>query len=124
MKIACDPSDVANNHYKIILLLNKPTESHTEEEVTIESACPSTLEQATSLDNADGVIDLADDSEMTTSHQSDSLQNNTSSNELQFPTHLLSQPQNVLMTCHIILTDANYTKLNVPHKTGLRKTRI
>ena len=34
------------------------------------------------------MIDLTDDSEMTTSEQMDSLQNNTSNNELQFPIHL------------------------------------
>ena len=34
------------------------------------------------------MIDLTDDSKMTTSEQSDSLQNNTSDNELQFPMHL------------------------------------
>ena len=79
---------MANNHYKAILLLNKPTESHTEEEITIESPCPSSLEQPISLDDPDDVIDLTDDSMMTASQQLDSLQNNTSSNELQFPTHL------------------------------------
>ena len=73
---------MANNHYEPILLLNKPTEKHTEEEVTIESPCPSTLEQPINLDDADDVIDLADDSEMTTSQQLDSLQNSTRNNEL------------------------------------------
>ena len=34
------------------------------------------------------IHDLTDDSNMTTSQQLDSLQNNTSNNELQFPTHL------------------------------------
>ena len=34
------------------------------------------------------VIDLIDDSEMTTFHQPDSVQYSTSNNELQFPTHL------------------------------------
>ena len=34
------------------------------------------------------MIDLTDDSEVTTYEQSDSLQNNTSDNELQFPMHL------------------------------------
>ena len=88
MKFTCGPSNVANNHYEAILLLNKPTESHTEEQVTLESPCPSTLEQPISLHDADDMIDLTDDSEMTTSQQSYSLQNNTSNNELQFPTHL------------------------------------
>ena len=78
---------MANNHYETILLLNKPTESHTEEEVTIESPHPSTFEQAASLHDAEDVIDLTDDSEVTT-QQSDSFQNNTSFNELQSPTHL------------------------------------
>ena len=64
-KFTCDPSDVANNHYEAILLLNKPTESHTEEEVTIGSPCLSTFEQATSLDDADDVTDLTDDYDMT-----------------------------------------------------------
>ena len=88
MKFACDPSNVDNNHYEAILLFNKPTENHTEEEVTIESPCSSTLKQPISLDDTDDVIDLTHDSEMTTSQQSDSLQNNTSNNELQFATHL------------------------------------
>ena len=34
------------------------------------------------------MIDLTDDSEMTTSEQPESLQNNTSDNELQFPMYL------------------------------------
>ena len=70
------------------MLLNKPIESHTKEELTIESSHPWMLEQATSLDDAGDMIDLIDDSEMTTSQQSDSLQNNTSKNELQFYTCL------------------------------------
>ena len=37
---------------------------------------------------ADDEIDLTDDSEMTISQELESLQNNTSNNELQFPTHL------------------------------------
>ena len=56
LKFTCDPSNVANKHYEAILLLNKPTESHTEEEVTIESPCPRTFEQATSLYDADDVM--------------------------------------------------------------------
>ena len=88
LKFTCDPSNVANNRYEAILLLVKPTENHTEEEVTIASPCPSTFEQARSLHDADDVIDLRDDSEMTTTQQLDSLQNKTSNNELQFPTHL------------------------------------
>ena len=88
LKFTCDPSNVANNHYEAILLLDEPTLRHTDEEVTIESPCPSTPEQPICLDDADDVIALTDDSEMTTSEQSDSLQNNTSDNELQFPMHL------------------------------------
>ena len=82
LKFTCDASNVAKNHYETILLLDKPTESHTEEEVTIESPHPSTFEWARSLHDADDVIDLTDDSEMTSSQESDSLQNNTISNEL------------------------------------------
>ena len=85
LKFTCDPSNVANNHYKAIFLLDAPMQRHTDEEVTIEIPCPSTLKQPISLDD---VIDLKDDSKMTTSEQSDSLQNNTSNNELQFPMHL------------------------------------
>ena len=88
LKFTCDPSNVANNHYEAILLLDEPMQRHTEEEVTIESPCPSSLEQPIYLDDADDVIDHTDDSEMTTSEQSDSLQNNTSGNVLQFPMHL------------------------------------
>ena len=78
---------MAHNHYEAILLLEEPTQRHTDEGVTVESQCPS-LEQPVSLDDADDLIDLTDDSEITTSEQSDLLQNNTSDNELQFPTHL------------------------------------
>ena len=35
------------------LLLNKPTEKNTDEEVTIENPHPNTLEQPISLDDAD-----------------------------------------------------------------------
>ena len=61
---------------------------HTEEEVTIENPYPSIFKQPISLDDADDVIDLTDDSEMTASQQPDSLKYNTSNNELQFHTHL------------------------------------
>ena len=88
LKFTCDPSNVANNHYEAILPLDEPTECCTEEEVTTESPHPSTFEQASSLDDADDLIDLTDDSEMTISQQSESLQNNTSNNELQIPMHL------------------------------------
>ena len=77
---------MASNHYDSILLLEEPTPRHTHEEVTIESPCPSTIEQPICLDDAD-VIDLTDDPEMTTSEQQESAHNNTS-NELQFPVHL------------------------------------
>ena len=87
LKFTHDPSNVASNQYDSLLLLEEPTPSHTDEEVTIESPCPSTIEQPICLDDA-GVIDLTDDSEVTTYEQSDSLQNNTSDNELQFPMHL------------------------------------
>ena len=39
-------------------------------------------------------------------------------------TYLLTQQQNMLMTCHMISMDLNYTKLNVPQKNGFRKARI
>ena len=87
-KFTCDPCNVANNHYEAILLLNKPTERNIEEEVTIESPCPNTSEQPISLDDADDVIYLTEDSEMVIFQQSDSVQYNTSNNELQFPIHL------------------------------------
>ena len=64
-KFTCDPSNVADNHYEAILLLNKPTERNTEEVVMIESPCPSTFEQPISLDDAHDVTDLTDDSELT-----------------------------------------------------------
>ena len=44
LKFTHDPSNVANNHYEAILLLDKPTQRHTDEKVTIESPHPSTLE--------------------------------------------------------------------------------
>ena len=122
LKFTCDPIDVDNNHYKAILLHNKPTESHTEEEVTIESPCPSTLEQETNLDDADDVIDLTDDSDMTTSQQSDSLQNNLSNNELQFPTHLF------INTAAEFLTQMTSSSCKGPHsltcKRANRATQI
>ena len=67
MKFTHDPSNVASNHYDSILLLDEPTLRHTDEEVTIESPCPSTIEQPICLDEMQDVIDLTDDSEMTTS---------------------------------------------------------
>ena len=90
LKFTCDPSNVAHNCYEAILLLDEPTQRHTEEKLTIESAHPSRphLEQARSWDDAYDVIDLTDDSKITTSEQLDSLQNNKSDKELQFPMHL------------------------------------
>ena len=46
LKFTCDPSNVANNPYEAILLLDEPTQWYTEEEVTIESPHPSTFQQA------------------------------------------------------------------------------
>ena len=66
LKFTHDPSNVSSNYYDSILLLEEPTLRHTDEEVTIESPCPSTIEQPICLDDWD-VIDLTDDSEMTTS---------------------------------------------------------
>ena len=86
LKFTCDPSNVDDNHYETILLLNKPTERNTEV-MTIESPCPRNFEQSISLDDTH-VIDPTDDSEMTTFLQPDSLQYKTSSNKLQFPNHL------------------------------------
>ena len=77
LKFTCEHSNVANNHYDAILFMDEPTPRYTDEEVTIESPCPSTLKQPICLDDADNVIDLTDDSEMTTSEQLESLQNNT-----------------------------------------------
>ena len=88
LKFTHDFHNVANNHYEAILLLNKPTERNTEQEVSIESPCPSTFEQPISLYDAHNVIDLRDDSEMTTIQLPDSVQNNTSNNKLHFLTHL------------------------------------
>ena len=45
LKFTHDNSNVANNHYDSILLLEEPTSRHTDEEVTIESPCPSAIEQ-------------------------------------------------------------------------------
>ena len=77
---------MARNCYNSILLLEEPTPSHTDEQVTIESPCPSTIGQPTCLDDAD-VIDLTEDSDITTSKHPESPHNNTG-DELQFPMHL------------------------------------
>ena len=87
LKFTYDPSNMANNHYEAILLLNKHMGRNTEEKVTIESPCPSTFEQPITLDDADDMTDLTDDSEMTTVQLPDSVQYNPSDNESQFPTH-------------------------------------
>ena len=81
LKFTHENSNVANNHYDAILLLEEPTLRYTDEEVTIESPHPSAIEQPICLDDAD-VIDLTDDSE-----QPESPHSNTS-DELQFPMHL------------------------------------
>ena len=86
LKFTHDNSNVVNNHYDAIPLLEECTLRHTDEEVTIESPCPSTIEQPICLDDAD-VIDLTDDSEMTISKQPESPHHNIS-DELQFPMHL------------------------------------
>ena len=86
LKFTHDHTNVANNHYDAILLLEEPIPRHTDEEVTVESPCPSAIEGPICLDDTD-VTDLTDDSEMTTSEQPESPHSNTS-DELQFPMHL------------------------------------
>ena len=86
LKFTHDHSNMAKNHYDSILLLEEPTPSHTDEQVTIESPCPSTIGQPICLDDAD-VIDLTEDSEISTSEYPETPHNNTS-DELQFPMHL------------------------------------
>ena len=86
LKYTHDNSNVAKNHYDSILLLEEPTLSHTDEQVTIESACPSTIGQPTCVDDAD-VIDLTEDCDITTSEHPETPHNNTG-DELQFPVHL------------------------------------
>ena len=49
---------MANNHYETILLIDEPTLRHTGEEVTIESPCPSSLEQPICLDDCQSPKDL------------------------------------------------------------------
>ena len=79
-------SNMAENHYDSILLLDEPTPSHIDEQVTRESPCPSTIRQPTYLDDAD-VIDLIEDSDITTSEHP-KTPHNGASDELQFPMHL------------------------------------
>ena len=59
LKVTHDSSNMAKNHYDSILLLEEPTPSHTDEQVTIEGPCPSTIGQPTCMDDAD-VIDLTE----------------------------------------------------------------
>ena len=84
LKFTHDSSNVAKNHYDSILLI--PTLSHTDEQVTKESPCPSTIGQPTCVDNAD-VIDLTEDCDITTSEHPKTPHNNTG-DKLQFPIHL------------------------------------
>ena len=63
------PHNLAHNHYEAVLLFEKPAGRCREDEITIESPCSRTLEQSISQDDADEVIDLTDDSEMTAIHQ-------------------------------------------------------
>ena len=86
LKFTHDNSNVAKNHYDPILQLEEPTPSHTDEQVTIGSPCPSTIGQPTCLDNAD-VIDLTEDCDITTSEHPKTPHNNTG-DKLQFPMHL------------------------------------
>ena len=86
LKFTHDHSNMAKNHYDSILLLEEPTPSHTDEQVTIESPCPSTIGQPTCLHDAD-VIALTEGSTITTSEHPETPHNNTS-DELQFPMHL------------------------------------
>ena len=89
LKFTHDPSNLASNHYDSILLLEEPTLRNTNEEVTVESPCPRTIEQPICLDDVD-VIDLTDDSEITTSKQPEVVM---SCNSL--CTYLLTQKLNV-----------------------------
>ena len=82
---------MAKNHYDCILLLDEPTMSHTDEQVTIESPSLITTGQVTCVDNAD-VIDLTEDSDITTSKHLETPHNNTG-DELQFPMHLFCKTE-------------------------------
>ena len=77
LKFTHDHSNMAKSHYDSILLLGEPTLSQTDEQVTIDSPCPSTIGQPICLDDAD-VIDLTEDSEITTSEHPETPHNNTS----------------------------------------------
>ena len=86
LKYTHDNCNIAKNHYDAMLLLEEHTPSHTDEQVTIESPCPSTIGQPTFIDDAD-VIDLTEDCDITTSAHSEQTNNNIGE-ELQFPMHL------------------------------------
>ena len=94
LKFTHDHTNVANNYYDAILLLDKPTLQHTDEEVTIESPCSSDIERPICLIDAD-VINLTDDFEMTTSEQPESPHSNTSDELQSLCTYLLTQKLNV-----------------------------
>ena len=66
LKFTHDNSNVAMNHYDCILLLEEPIPCHSDEQVTIESPPPTTMGQATCMDDAD-VVDLMEDCDSTTS---------------------------------------------------------
>ena len=80
MKFTQNLCNLANNHYEVLLFLHKPVEGHRKDEATIENPHLSTLEQPISQADADDVVDLTDDSEMTAVHQLESVQYNTSNN--------------------------------------------
>ena len=89
LKFKQDPHKAANNHYEAMLLLHTPAERHREDKVTIMTPpCLSTIKQPINLHNVDDVVDLTDDSETTAVHQPESVQCNTSNNELHILTHL------------------------------------
>ena len=123
LKFTQDHTNVANNHYNATLLLDKPTPRHTDEEVTIESSCLSAIEWPICLDDAD-VIDLTDDSEMTTSEQPELPHSNTS-DELQFPMHLFinTEAECVDELPHDIDGFKLY-QIKCSHKNGCRRARI
>ena len=88
LKFTRNPCNLAHNYYGAILLFDKPAWRCREEQFTTEGPHSSTLEQPISQDDADEVIDMTDDSEMTAIHQLELVHYTTSNNELQFPTHL------------------------------------
>ena len=86
LKFTWDSHNLAHNHYEAILFFDKSGVMHREDEVVMESPSSSTLGPI-SQDDADEVIDLTDDSDMTAIQQPVLVQYNTSNNELQLPTH-------------------------------------